>query len=228
MTKHDSNRLNQCLHPEAYPLGMFSLGPLSHSDKRSSNTEGPPGKREKAPASLQPLQSPQLRRGSHGGKNSSWVVQPQKSFMQPKNHPAKPSPKCRLMKNKPLSLRRLLRVAVACYAINIPASLHSVPQWSADGLHVDALESYDGSKEKHNLNVCATCHLSCCLVQFNTIFVWLAYQLLHVTENWLYRDSVLGNEKIDYGYYTNGWKNEFHQEGCFESAAMSLVCLLMK
>ena len=72
----------------------------------------------------------------------------------------------------------------------------------------------------------AICH--CCLVQFNTIFVWLAYQLLCITENWLYRDSVLGNEKIDYGYYTNGWKNEFHQESYFVAAVMGLVCLLMK
>ena len=99
------------------------------------------------------------------------MVQPLKLFLEPKNHPAKPSPKCRLMKNKALSLCRPLSVAVVCYAINIPASLHSITQKFADGLHADALEAYDGYKEKHNFNVCATRHLSCCLVQFNTIFV---------------------------------------------------------
>lgn len=37
-----------------------------------------------------------------------------------------------------------------------------------------------------------------------------------------------GNQEIDYGYYTNGWKNEFHQESCFDVAVMGLLCLLMK
>lgn len=39
---------------------------------------------------------------------------------------------------------------------------------------------------------------------------------------------MLGNQEIDYGYYTNGWKNEFHQESCFEVAVTGLVCLLIK
>lgn len=39
---------------------------------------------------------------------------------------------------------------------------------------------------------------------------------------------MLGNQEIDYGYYTNGWKNEFHQESCFEVAVTGLVCLLVK
>lgn len=40
---------------------------------------------------------------------------------------------------------------------------------------------------------------------------------------------MLGNQEIDYGYYTNGWKkNELHQESCFEVAVTGLVCLLTK
>jgi hypothetical protein len=39
---------------------------------------------------------------------------------------------------------------------------------------------------------------------------------------------MLGNQEIDYGYYTNGWKNEFHQESCFEAAVTGLVCLFTK
>lgn len=145
----------------------------------------------------------------------------------------KPSPECRIKKNKAFLSCKLLHFAVVIYAINTespwkigwPPPCHS-PIWWQTSLWCPWILM---DPRRITILICVQrtiCH--CCLVQFNTIFIWLAYQLLHITEDWLYQHSVLGNKKIDYGYYTNGWINEFHQESCFEAAVTGLVCLLIE